>query len=107
MNSGHLQAPENQNRSVNDQSGLSAEDGEQSYTIPTQRLAPTQKVSEVRCSPCFVADVLLTSGRFEECLIKANELEYADDHTAKSKLSHYWHLYPRAGNRVVILPKCP
>jgi cell cycle checkpoint control protein RAD9A len=48
MNSGHLQASENQNRSTSGHPGLSAEDGEQSYTIPTQRLAPTQNVSEVR-----------------------------------------------------------
>jgi hypothetical protein len=94
MNSGHLQASENQNPSANGQSALSAEGGEQSYTIPTQRLAPTQKVSEVRCSFCFVADALLTSGRFEECLIEANEPEYADDQTTNPILWHYWHLYP-------------
>lgn len=48
MNSGHLKASENQSRSINAQSGLSAEDGDQSHTIPTQRLEPTQRVSEIR-----------------------------------------------------------
>jgi cell cycle checkpoint control protein RAD9A len=78
MNSGHLQASENQNRSTNGQSGLSPEDGEQSYTIPTQRLAPTQNVSEVSRIPCFAPNVPLTSGRFEDCLI---EPEHADEQT--------------------------
>ncbi|KAN0103054.1 DNA repair protein-like protein rad9 [Hyaloscypha variabilis] len=47
MNSGHLQASGNQNGSTNGHSGQQVEDGDQSYTIPTQRLAPTQRVSEV------------------------------------------------------------
>jgi cell cycle checkpoint control protein RAD9A len=52
MNSGRLfQATENQNANSNGHPGLSVQDGEQSYTIPTQRLAPTQKVSEVRLIP--------------------------------------------------------
>jgi cell cycle checkpoint control protein RAD9A len=52
MNSGrYFQASENQSNNTNAHPGLSAQDGEQSYTIPTQRLAPTQNVSEVRCNP--------------------------------------------------------
>jgi hypothetical protein len=81
MNSGHLKAAENQNRSINAQSGLSAQDGDQSYTIPTQRLAPTQRVSEVCCSPCFVVDAPLTPRGFEDYLTEPNKPSYTDDQT--------------------------
>ena len=79
MNSGHLKASENQNQSINAQSGLSAQDDDQSNTIPTQRLAPTQRVSEVCCSPCFVVDVPLTLRGFEDYLTEPNKPSYADD----------------------------
>lgn len=79
MNSGHLKASENQNQSINAQSGLSAQDDDQSNTIPTQRLAPTQRVSEVCCSPCFVVDVPLTLCGFEDYLTEPNKPSYADN----------------------------
>ena len=103
MNSGYLRVSADQNRNTNGYPGLSAEDGEQSYTIPTQRLAPTQNVSEVRCRTCFWAGIPLTLSRFEGSLIETKEPEYADDQTSRSKLSQDWHLHHIAGEPVVIL----
>lgn len=51
-----MQASESQNRSTNGHPGFSVEDGAQSYTIPTQRLAPTQNVAEVCCNPPRMVD---------------------------------------------------
>lgn len=105
MNSGHLKASENQNRSINAQSGLSAQDGDQSHTIPTQRLAPTQRVSEVCCSPCFVVDVPLTLRGFEDYLTEPNQPSYATVKPTRFNMSHYWHLHSGDEDLMILLPK--
>ena len=47
MNSGRLQTSEIQNKSINSQARMDVQEDSNSRTIPTQRLAPTQRVSEV------------------------------------------------------------
>jgi cell cycle checkpoint control protein RAD9A len=79
MSSGrHFQVSGNQSADTNNHPGLSVRDGEHSYTIPTQRLAPTQNVSEVRGSPLNAAEAPLTLSRSEDCLIKDDESNHAD-----------------------------
>ena len=70
INSGGLyQASANHSGNSNGHPRPSAQDGEQSYTIPTQRLAPTQRLSEVRENPLLLT-IPLTASRFMDCLIE-------------------------------------
>jgi hypothetical protein len=53
MNSGRLEKGEIQTNSINGQVRIDAQEDINSRTIPTQRLAPTQRVSEVNYSRHF------------------------------------------------------